>query len=159
MSKPQKTEKGTRNTKIPFSKTSHSNASMHTSLLATFSCSIFHQVSSGNTSTNIAISHPRVFHQYWSSHVSRQSSLPCHPSSRVKHHMVQESATFSALHRPSWKAASCTHPSSYSVWSLPQCPVWQAGAAMGASMCLHCHLEDSCHTPDHLQMVSREGQD
>lgn len=127
-------------------------------LLPTFSCCVFHQVSSGNTSTNITISHPRVFHHYWSSHVSTQSSLPCHPPHRVKHHMVQESATFSALHRLSWKAASCTHPSSSSVWSLPQCSVWQAGAVMGACMCPHCHLEDCCHTPIHLQRVSRGGQ-
>lgn len=132
---------------------------MYTDLLPTLSCCVCHQVSSGNTSTNITISHPRVFHQYRSSHVSRQSSLPCHPPCRVKHHMVQESATFSALHRPSWKAASCTHPSSNSAWSLPQCSVWQAGAAVGACMCLHCHLEDYCHTPDHRQTVSGEGQD
>lgn len=54
-------------------------------------------------------------------------------------------------YRLSWNAASCTHPSSNSVWSLPQCSASgeqeQEWFSLRACMHLHCHLEVCCHTP------------
>lgn len=43
--KPQRTEKGAIKIKLPISKTSHSNVSMHTMFFPTSTCSVFHQVS------------------------------------------------------------------------------------------------------------------
>lgn len=100
----------------------------------------------------MTISYPRVLQQHWHYNVSRQPTVPCHSPYRAEHHMVQESTMFLALHRLSWNAASCTHPSSNSVWSLPQCSVYgeqeqEWFSLQGVCMHLHCHLEVYCHTP------------
>lgn len=52
--KSPRTKKRAIDTKSSFSKTSPSNASTHTNLFPTFSCCVFHPVSSGNISTNTA---------------------------------------------------------------------------------------------------------